>query len=190
MLVGSRVTLRELRRDDLPRLLVFNNDLDVELAGGGDPPMPQQLERLVADFERKTADGGRDDGRFAIEVDGRFVGTCGLFRLNATNRTAELGIGIGEKALWGQGLGREAIALLLDYGFRLRNLHRIWLRTHSANERAIRAYRACAFVEEGRLRQHLWSNGRYHDEVQMGVLRDEWESASRGVEGSRSREER
>ena len=65
--------------------------------------------------------------------------------------------------------------LLLDYAFRLRNLRKVWLSTNSDNERAIRAYLACGFVEEGRLRQHVWSNGQYLDEVRMGVLRDEWE---------------
>jgi hypothetical protein len=37
-ILAKYVTLRALRRDDLPRLLTFNNDLAVELAGGGDPP--------------------------------------------------------------------------------------------------------------------------------------------------------
>jgi len=53
----------------------------------------------------------------------------------------------------------------------------VWLRTNSENERALRCYRACGFVEEGRLRQHEWQNGRYLDTVCMGVLRSEWESS-------------
>lgn len=190
MLAGPHVILRELRRDDLPRLLAFNNDLEVELAGGGDPPMPQQLERLVADFDRETAAGGRDDARFAIEVDGLFIGSCGLFNWQTTNRTAELGIGIGEKTLWGKGLGRETVGLLLLYAFQLRNLRRVWLRTHGANERAIHAYLAAGFVEEGRLRQQIWSNGQYHDEVVMGILRDDWiamQTASRQAAEPESR---
>ncbi|HEU5430749.1 MAG TPA: GNAT family protein, partial [Thermomicrobiales bacterium] len=145
--------------------------------GGGDPPMPQQLERLVADFERDTAGGGRDDGRYAIEIDGRFAGSCGLFDFDWTNRTAQLGIGIGEQRRWGQGYGREAIGLLLDVAFRLRNLRRVWLRTHAGNERALRCYRACGFQEEGRLRQHVWTDGGYQDEVYLGLLRSEWLAA-------------
>ena len=66
MLTGDKVVLRGLRRDDLPRLWTFNNDPDVELAGGGDPPMPQSLERLQADFDREAAKGGRDGATFGI----------------------------------------------------------------------------------------------------------------------------
>jgi RimJ/RimL family protein N-acetyltransferase len=181
MLKGERVVLRAMRRDDLPRLWEFNNDLDVELAGGGDPPMPQSFERLQADFDREAATGGRDNAWFAIEVEGVFIGHCGLMHFNETARTCELGIGIGDKAQWGRGLGQEAVRLLLDYAFRLRNQRRVWLWVHARNERAIGAYRACGFTEEGRLRQHVWSNGEYDDAVYMGILRDEWMKAGRAA---------
>jgi RimJ/RimL family protein N-acetyltransferase len=173
MLRGEKVLLRALTRGDLGRLWTFNNDLEVELAGGGDPPMPQPLERLQADFDREAAKGGRDDATFAIEVDGQCVGACGLFTFNATARTCELGIAIGDRDYWGQGYGRDAVRVLIDYAFRYRNFRKVWLWTHAANLRAIRAYRAAGFVEEGRLRQHVWSNGRYDDAVDMGILRDD-----------------
>ena len=44
------------------------------------------------------------------------------------------------------------------------------------NKRAMSAYRACGFVEEGRQRSHIWSDGRYIDLILMGVLREEWKS--------------
>lgn len=175
MLRGEKVTLRAVTREDLPRLLAFYNDLEVELAGGGDPPMPRTLERLEKDFEREVSDPPRDRTNFAIEADGECIGSCGLFNIDPTARHAELGVGIGDKEYWGRGYGREAVSLLLDYAFRLRNLRRVWLEVHSANERAIRAYRSCGFVEEGRMREHVWLGGRYVDNVIMGVLREERE---------------
>lgn len=177
MIQGNRITLRAIERDDLPRLLAFNNDLDVELAGGGDPPWPQSFARIVADFDRDTSAGGRDGNKdgvnFAIEAGGEIIGICALFGVDPIGRTAELGIGIGDKEYWGQGYGREAIGLLVDYAFRLLNLRRVFLRVHGRNERAIRAYRACGFIEEGRMRQHVWSNGAYDDLILMGILHDE-----------------
>ncbi|MEI2689094.1 MAG: GNAT family protein [Anaerolineae bacterium] len=171
MIHGPRVVLRALSRDDLPRLHQFNNDIEVELAGGGDPPLPQSLERLQVEFDAGLASGGRDGTSFAIEVDGVMIGQCALFGLHSVARRMELGITIGDKAYWGQGYGREAVQHLVDYGFRHHNLHKIWLEVHARNERAIGAYRACGFVEEGRLREHVWSDGAYDDLVVMGVLR-------------------
>jgi RimJ/RimL family protein N-acetyltransferase len=50
----------------------------------------------------------------------------------------------------------------------------VWLEVHASNERAIRAYSSCGFVEEGRMREHIWLDGRYLDNGLMGILRDEW----------------
>jgi RimJ/RimL family protein N-acetyltransferase len=186
MLTGEKVTLRSIAREDLGRLCEFNNDLDVELAGGGDPPIPQSLARLQAEFDQDAAKGGRDGARFVIVADRHVIGQCGLSDFDAFNRTCELGITIGDKAYWGRGYGRDTVRVLLDYAFRLRNMRKVWLRVWGNNERAIRSYLACGFVEEGRLRSHVWSAGEYVDLVHMGVLRDEWDEAKvTGEEGER-----
>jgi RimJ/RimL family protein N-acetyltransferase len=174
VLQGKLVLLRSLGRSDLPRQNAFNNSVEIELAGGGDPPTPQSLERLQAEFDEQAAKGGRDGPSFAIEADGKFIGQCALFNLDATGRTSEIGITIGDKEYLGRGYGREAIALLVEHGFLHRNLRKVWLHVHGANGRAQRAYAACGFVEEGRLRQHVWSNGAYDDLLVMGLLVDDW----------------
>ena len=176
MLHGQKTLLRAISRDDLERLWQFNNDVDVELAGGGDPPMPQSLARLYAEYDAEASKGGRDGASFAIEADGKFIGQCALFRLNHTDQTCELGITIGDKTYWGRGYGRDVIRILLDYAFRLRNFRRVYLTVNGTNERAIRAYQACGFLEEGRLRKHVWSAGAFIDLVYMGILRDEWQA--------------
>jgi RimJ/RimL family protein N-acetyltransferase len=176
MLKGEKVILRAMRRDDLERLCQFNNDVEVEVAGGGDPPIPQSLARLQAEYDANVSKGGRDGTGFAIEADGQCIGQCALFQFDDVAHTCALGITIGDKAYWGRGYGTDAVRLLLDYAFRLRNIWRVYLTVNSTNERAIRAYRRCGFVEEGRLRAHVWSDGKYIDLVHMGILRDEWEA--------------
>lgn len=172
MLRGEKVTLRAIARDDLPRLWVFENDPEFFLAGGGDPFGPVSLEGLRKGFDDEVSEPPLRKTEFAIEADGEFIGRCGLYGIDPTVRHAELGIGIGDKGYWGLGYGREAVGLLLDYAFRVRNLRRVWLEVHAENERAIRAYRSCGFVEEGRMREHVWLDGRYVDNVIMGVLRE------------------
>lgn len=179
MLKGERVTLRGIRREDLVRLCEFNNDPEVEIAGGGDPPIPQSLERLEAEYDENLKKGARDGTNFAIEADGKFIGQCGLYGFDDFRGVAhrcDLGIAIGDKEYWGRGYGREAVGLLIDYAFNHWNLQRVGLQVMAINERAMRAYRAVGFVEEGRLRRHAWSNGRFVDSVCMSILREEWEA--------------
>lgn len=173
VLTGEKVILRALRRDDLQRQWQFHNDVAFELATGGDPWEPQSLPRLEAQFDESLSSGERDGAHFAIEADGLFIGSCGLFDFNPVARTCQLGIGIGDRAYQGRRYGRDALRVLLDYAFRLRNMRKVWLTVNGDNERAIRAYRACGFVEEGRLRDHVWGDGKYIDLVYMGVFRDD-----------------
>ena len=76
MLRGEKVTLRAVEKEEQETLWRFCNDLEVELAGGGDPPLPVSLERLRARFEREEREGTRDKTDFMIEVDGASIGHC------------------------------------------------------------------------------------------------------------------
>ena len=98
--------------------------------------------------------------------------------MNLQNRQGnlELGIMIGDRAYWNKGYGREVVRLLLDYAFHYLGARRIALTTHASNERAIRCYTACGFVEEGRPRKAVWIEGEYIDLVNMSILRDEWQA--------------
>lgn len=159
----------------MPALCRWSNDVEYELLSGGDPPHPQTLQSWEKWYDDRIVQRSEvGDTDFAIDHDSTMIGTCGLFDIDSVTQTSQLGIGIGEREHWNKGYGREAIGLLLDYAFRLRNLRRMWLTIVGSNERALRCYRACGFQEEGRLRAHMWSNGEYVDSVCMGILRSEW----------------
>ena len=91
-----------------------------------------------------------------MEADGKFIGDCELGNMDNTYGNAELGIQIGDREYWGRGYGRDAVSLLVDFGFRYLGLRRIQLTTNAKNERGIRAFRAVGFVEEGRPRKAVW----------------------------------
>jgi RimJ/RimL family protein N-acetyltransferase len=166
---GKLVRLRAISPQDYPRLTEFKNDVEYELLGGGIPPRPRGAAEVAEFFDKLVRE--RNEFTFAIEADGQLIGDCGLHSVDQRSGVAELGIGIGDRAYWGRGYGREAVALLVDYGFRMHNLRKIWLTTYRSNERALRSYRAAGFVEEGCQRAHVWSAGGYEDLVSMALFR-------------------
>ena len=95
--------------------------------------------------------------------------------INSINRTATLGIFIGDKNFRGNGYGTEAIRLLLDYGFNYMNLNNIKLDVMEFNERAIKCYKKCGFKEYGRRRKCRFINGKYYDSIEMDILAEEFE---------------
>lgn len=110
---------------------------------------------------------------WVIELDGRVIGAAFLHGVHHEDRRALLALGILDMALLGQGLGREAVQLMLGHAFGPMGLHRIGLRVLAFNQRAIRCYRACGFTEEGRERQSALVDGQWHDDLIMGILADE-----------------
>ena len=54
------------------------------------------------------------------------------------------------------------------------NINKIKLHVYSFNPRAIKSYEKCGFIKEGVLRQEIFRKGKYHDEIIMGLLRDEF----------------
>lgn len=176
MLKGKNVRLRAVERDDLKRLHALEQNVDLVLLGDGHWE-PGSLARWEKQFDKNLDQD--DPAWFVIEADDRVIGTIGLHHRNRRESTTQFGIGIYDPEYVGRGYGREAIMLLLEWAFNVQNWRRVWLDTVAVNERAIRAYRACGFVEEGRLREHCWQNGEYVDMVLMGQLRSDWEARDR-----------
>lgn len=109
----------------------------------------------------------------------RTIGECELEMNSGAHGEAYVAIGIGERAYWGKGYGTDAMRLLLGFGFREWNLHRVSLLVFGYNPRALRSYEKCGFRVEGRVRQQLQRGGARHDAFVMGILRAEWENAQR-----------
>jgi len=112
---------------------------------------------------------------------GRLIGSCAFSQVDGENGSAMYHITIGEKDAWGHGFGTEATQLMLDHAFGTLGLHRIALTVFEFNERAIRAYRRCGFVVEGRARESIWRDGRWWDELAMSVLSPEWRARRAGA---------
>ncbi len=173
MLKGDKVILRPMRREYLEKYFEFRNDVELELLSSGEAPMPMEFERLQAMFEAHLARPRSEVSWFGIEVQGgKFIGQCLLHNFDYAAHTCELGVTIGDRDYTGRGYGRDVVQLLVKYAFRLLNMQKVWLTTNASNEQAQRAFAAAGFVEEGRLKRHVWLDGRYDDLVYMGILRD------------------
>jgi RimJ/RimL family protein N-acetyltransferase len=175
VIVSEHLHLRPIRQDDLPVLRAwFDNPATMRFWGR---PMPlataDQFEADLAGRFRRFDEAGY----FLIELlDGTPIGRIEYERLDSRARSAEVMILIGEEEARGKGYGTEAMVTLLRYLFHQRNLHRVGLTVIAWNERAIRSYEKVGFVVEGRLRDDLYFDGQYHDQVVMSILRDEFDA--------------
>ena len=172
MLKGNRLSLRAIERDDLPRYVTWLNDPQV--TDHLKAYLPFTLDDETDWYEAQRRDHSMQNFAIMINAENVHIGSIGLMKINHREQNAELGIMIGDKTRWGQGYGREAIELLLPFGFTTLNLHRIYLRVDATHPAAIRCYTRCGFVEEGRLRDAVFRQGRFEDQLIMSLLRPEY----------------
>jgi RimJ/RimL family protein N-acetyltransferase len=170
---GDRVYLRAIERDDLQRCHGWMND--GELIATLAQRYPMSLVREGDWIERASRGQDPSELTFAICLSegNRHIGNCGLVGIDRDNRTATLGIFIGEKDCRGRGLGAEAVRLLCRFAFGEMDLRKIRLDVHSDNEPAVKSYETVGFRREGVLREEVFRKGRAVDVLRMGLLKDE-----------------
>ncbi len=114
--------------------------------------------------------------QFAIRprAEERLLGVAQLARLDWTNGSAWLTLGIADACERGKGYGGEALRLLVNYAFAELNLQRLVAVTADDNPRAIRFFERAGFVSEVRRRQAIHRDGKRWDAVMLGILREEW----------------
>lgn len=180
IIYGERVRLRAVEREDVNKFHEWVNDPEVTRG------LALYLPMSFLDEENWFNLLAKRDPRekpLAIEVNKgknwKLIGNCGVFDLDSVNRSAELGIMIGDKSEWNKGYGAEVMSLLVKHCFETLNLNRAFLKVYTENIRAVRSYEKAGFVLEGRLREAVYKFGKYDDVLIMSVLRSEWTSRNK-----------
>ena len=175
MIFGKRIRFRAPERSDLPTFVTWLNDPEVISGIRTIYPMSNEDESRWFDLMLTRP---QELHPMVIEVkDGVkwvMIGTCGFNQIDWRNANGEVGIMLGEKKYWDQGYGTEAMHLLLKHGFETMNLHRIYLVVHEDNDRANRCYKKVGFEVEGKLRDAVYKNGKYIDDLIESMLRPDW----------------
>ncbi len=173
---GQHVYLGPIRRDLAPVYQRWMNDLEVSRTLTAHWRVPFTLEDELEWFEQARRDPNRRVFTIYERPDDRPVGNAELFGIDFAVGSAEVGIVIGERSVWGRGYATEALQLLLDFAFTVLGLHHVWLRYYASNERARAVYDRVGFREVGRLRQATRIGPHRDDVVIMDILASEFRS--------------
>jgi len=170
-LQGADVVLRPISKTDAPLLARWINDPEVRQYLNAYLPITEsEEEEWITNLRKRKP----HDIILMIVVDEKPIGTIGIHRISWQNRTGTTGTVIGEKSYQSKGYGTKAKMLLLDYMFNTLNLRKVCSSILAFNERSYNYARRCGYHEEGRLRQHHFHDGQYHDEILLAVFRENW----------------
>ncbi len=173
MFYGKRLFLRPYEKSDAKIILPYRNDPEVMkylIPGIPYPLSVIEEERWIEDQSKETE---RKSFAIILKETGEYIGGCGFNEINWKARVATVGIFLGQP-FWNRGFGTEALQILIDFAFAELNMNKLKLFVFSFNKRAIRSYEKNGFKVEGILRQEIFRDGQYQDEIVMGLLASEW----------------
>lgn len=135
---------------------------------------PVALEAVEAWCRRLWASGR--DLLYAIEIqpEETFVGTVKLGGIDSYSGTADVGIMLGRRDLWGRGIATDAIATLCADAFDRLGLRRLTAGAMANNPAMIRVFEKLGFQREGCLRGQDRLDDCYIDHIYLGCLREEF----------------
>jgi RimJ/RimL family protein N-acetyltransferase len=175
-LYGSKIMLREYRREDLSHITAWVNDMETTKYLSDIFSWPQTVKNSEDFLEMRLSGGRREAGFVIAGLDTQdYIGQADLMDINWIDRCATVGIVIAEKKNRGCGIGTEALSLILEYAFTQLGLQRVQLDVYSGNTGAIACYERAGFIREGVKRRARFCRGAYMDVILMSVLKEEWE---------------
>ncbi len=171
-LVGEKVYLSPVTTDDWELYAKWHNDDEVEfLSGGGrDEVSPAATDATSLENRAKSKHA------FTIveKETNTVIGNCGFNFVDEENRYAKIGITIGEKNYWSKGYGRDALHLMLQFGFCIRGYNNICLNVYEYNTRAIACYEKVGFKRQGVWRETLIRGQKRYNCIHMDILASEY----------------
>lgn len=170
LLQGPRLRLRPVRvADATERYAGWMNDPEVNrfLESRFAHHSPEDLQRFI-----ETAQADPDVVFLALELNDsrRHIGNIKLGPINRRHRLGDIGLVIGEKDCWGQGLATEAIQLLVEHAFRDLGLHKLTASCYANNAGSERAFLKAGFVVEGVRKRHFLCDGVFVDTQLLGKI--------------------
>lgn len=171
-LIGKRIYLSPMNVEDAEIYVKWLNDFSVTDGIG----TSSNVITLSSEKEWILKPSNQYQLAIVRLEDDKLIGNCGIHGVDQTRQCADVGLFIGEEENRNKGYGQEVLNLLLDYGFNYLNLNNIMLKVFSFNEGAINCYKKVGFKEIGRRRQAYYLKGKFHDEVFMDILREEYMS--------------
>jgi [ribosomal protein S5]-alanine N-acetyltransferase len=162
ILETDRLILREITEDDAEDLFINFSNTQVMKHYGSEPLEDiDEARGLVHSFLKGFHEG--KGIRWGIQLINKksLIGTVGFHALSSKHRRAEIGYELNQ-SYWGQGIAKEAISKVMEYGFNEMDLNRIgaivFLENTASNELLIKL----GFQREGILKNYMVQGGVSH----------------------------
>ncbi len=170
MLEGKNINLRIIESEDLSIYAEWSNDPKFI----GEFFYSRQVSKT--EIEKIYSERSPDSGTFIIEKKDRTrIGVVHFFQTCFGGYVSVTEIGyLIVPSEYGKGYATEAVGIISDYFFLLRDIVRIQAIIDNRNIASIRVLEKNGFKKEGTIRKLAFIKGKWEDGVLYSLLREEW----------------
>lgn len=171
-LQGQRVRLREFSMEDLDAVATIVGDDRVTTFMSFDSRTREQAETMLEGILERARSEPRTEFYLAIEPisGGPAVGTIRLAFSGV--KAAKLGY-LVDADQWGNGYATDAVRTMINYAWEVLDLHRITAAVGPQNAASLAVVKRVGMEYEGRLRDHVFTNGDWRDSLLYSLLRSD-----------------
>jgi RimJ/RimL family protein N-acetyltransferase len=181
-LEGPRLLLTPLQFSNIRTHFRWNNDPALHQLESEQPFVRESYGAFARRFTQLSHNDLVHGYDFEIHLRGsrdaqhapHLIGIGYLTELDVLHQRALLGLTIAERTARGKGYGREALELLLHFGFATLGLHRLMAHTLANNTPWKHLLTTAGFHREGCLRDHVYRQERYWDKEFYALLDTEY----------------
>ncbi len=167
--------LREIAREDLPKINGWRNDFDlVSLLVSPYRYVCKEIDERWYDCYLLNRQGNIRCAIVTKEEDS-ILGLVSLINIDFIFRSADFHLMIGDSDNRGKGIGFFATKEILLHAFQNLNLNRVQLELLNSNLHARKLYEKVGFKVEGIRRKAVFKQGDYMDVIVMSILKNEFE---------------
>jgi diamine N-acetyltransferase len=165
-LKGKNIYLRALEPNDLEFVYAVENDESVWEISHTQTPYSRFLVRQYLENAHQDIYEAKQLRLAICELDdNNAVGLIDLFEFDPKNNRAGIGIMIKDNQLRNQGIGTEALSLLIKYAFYNLNLNQLFANIDSENKASLQLFTKFGFEKIGVKKKWNLVNGVYKDEI-------------------------
>jgi len=172
-LQSENIYLAVLERKDCKKLY---EDFEYDFENPAEPLyIGYSVEKSDEWFDEIQKMQGNENVRLGIFLnDGTVIGDVALQGIDNMNRVCSVGMGMAKLKNRNKGYGKQAVKLILEYGFNNMGMERITANTLEINISAQKSLEGVGFVLEGRERKAVYFGGKRYDKLNYGLLVDEY----------------
>ena len=170
---NKQIYLRKVRIEDAFAYQESLTDEEIRYMTG--TPREYTLEEIKTHIKKIIKDTSREDYAICLNETKEMIGELSILDIDSPNHAAVFRVAMNHTNHTGKDFGTEAMELIIDHVFNGLKLNRLQLEVFSHNVRGIRAYEKVGFIKEGILREALFYQGNYSDEIIMSILKSDLE---------------